>query len=400
MIINHIFRLNFAIRPSRLIAAFVLVLATLAAGCDSVTRAYDNAFGSGPAVKPSPLPPITPTASLRIVWQAGVGSSEKQVFYPAVAGGVAYATGAAGNVTGFDTESGKSKIQLAAGQPISGGVGFGAGLLMLGTTKGEVLAFDTSGKQLWKAQLPGEVLAPPEAQDGIVIARAGDSRIYALDAATGKQRWQYQRTTPALTVRTNAGALVNRGAVFAGFPGGRLVALQLANGNIGWDAVVALPRGTTELERVADITSVPVIDGNQVCAAAYQGRVACVDPSRGTLLWARDISSSAGIAIDARNLYVTDDKGAVVALEKSAGASLWKQDKLLNRRVSGPLALGRYVVVGDIEGYVHLISTLDGAFAARIPTDGSAISAAPVAIGSGTFLVQTRNGGIFAITIQ
>jgi outer membrane protein assembly factor BamB len=391
---------KYAIRPQRLIAAFALGLAMLSAGCDSVTRAYDNAFGSGPAVKPSPLTPITPTASMRIVWQASVGSSEKQVFYPAVSGGVAYATGAAGNVTGFDTQSGKSTVQLAAGQPVSGGVGFGAGLLLLGTTKGEVLAFDASGKQLWKAQLPGEVLAPPEAQNGIVIARAGDSRIYALDAATGKQRWHYQRTTPALTVRTNAGALLDRGAVFAGFPGGRLVALQLSNGSIGWDAVVALPRGTTELERVADITSLPVIDGNQVCAAAYQGRVACLDPARGTVLWARDISSSAGIAVDARNLYVTDDKGAVVALEKSAGASLWKQDKLLNRRVSGPLSLGRYVVVGDIEGYVHLISSTDGAFAARIPTDGSAISAAPVAIGSGSFLVQTRNGGIFAITVQ
>jgi len=391
---------KYAIRPQRLVAAFALGLAMLSAGCDSVTRAYDNAFGSGPAVKPSPLTPITPTASMRIVWQASVGSSEKQVFYPAVSGGVAYATGAAGNVTGFDTQSGKSTVQLAAGQPVSGGVGFGAGLLLLGTTKGEVLAFDASGKQLWKAQLPGEVLAPPEAQNGIVIARAGDSRIYALDAATGKQRWHYQRTTPALTVRTNAGALLDRGAVFAGFPGGRLVALQLSNGSIGWDAVVALPRGTTELERVADITSLPVIDGNQVCAAAYQGRVACLDPARGTVLWARDISSSAGIAVDARNLYVTDDKGAVVALEKSAGASLWKQDKLLNRRVSGPLSLGRYVVVGDIEGYVHLISSTDGAFAARIPTDGSAISAAPVAIGSGSFLVQTRNGGIFAITVQ
>ena len=317
-----------------------------------------------------------------------------------MSGGVAYATGAAGNVTGFDTENGKTTVQLAAGQPVSGGVGFGAGLLLLGTTKGEVLAFDTSGKHLWKAQLPGEVLAPPEAQNGIVIARAGDSRVYALDAATGKQRRHYQRTTPALTVRTNAGALLDRGAVFAGFPGGRLVALQLSNGAVGWDAVVALPRGTTELERVADITSLPVIDGNQVCAAAYQGRVACLEPARGTLLWARDISSSAGIAVDARNLYVTDDKGAVVALEKSAGASLWKQDKLLNRRVSGPLSLGRYIVVGDIEGYVHLISRDDGAFAARIPTDGSAISAPPVAIGSGTFLVQTRNGGIFAITVQ
>jgi outer membrane protein assembly factor BamB len=400
MIINHMFTKEYAMQPQRLIALFALALAMLTAGCESVSRAYDNAFGSGPAVKPSPLSPITPTASMRIVWQSSVGPSEKQVFYPAVSGGVVYATGAAGNVTGFDTENGKTTVQIAAGQPVSGGVGFGAGLLLLGTTKGEVLAFESTGKLLWKAQLPSEVLAPPEAQNGIVIARAGDSRIYALDAATGKQRWHYQRTTPALTVRTNAGALLDRGAVFAGFPGGRLVALQLSNGAIGWDAVVALPRGTTELERVADITSLPAIDVKQVCAAAYQGRVACLDPARGTVLWARDISSSSGIAIDARNLYVTDDKGAVVALEKGAGSSLWKQDKLLNRQVSGPLPIGRYVVVGDIEGYVHLISREDGAFAARLPTDGSPISAAPVAIGAATFLVQTRKGGVFAIAVQ
>jgi outer membrane protein assembly factor BamB len=377
-----------------------MALMVLAGGCDSIYRAYDNAFGSGPIVKPSPLSEIKPTATMKVLWQANVGSSEKQVFFPAVSGGVVFAGGAGGTVTGFDTATGNQVSQVVAGQPISGGVGFGAGLILLGTTKGEVLAFDPKGKELWKSQLPSEVLAPPAARDGLVVARAGDSRIYALDAATGKQRWQYQRTTPTLTVRSNVGLVVDRGAVFAGFAGGRLVALSLANGNIGWDAVVALPRGTTELERVADITSLPVLDGNQVCAVAFQGRVSCLDATRGSVLWARDVSSSAGLAIDARSVYVTDDKGAVVALDKGAGSSLWKQDRLLNRQVSGPLALGRYVVVGDIEGYVHLLSREDGAFAARIATDGSAISAPPVALDAGTFLVQTRKGGVYAIAVQ
>jgi outer membrane protein assembly factor BamB len=143
-----------------------------------------------------------------------------------------------------------------------------------------------------------------------------------------------------------------------------------------------------------------VIDGKQACAAAFQGRVACFDVLRGTLLWARDVSSVAGIAVDARYLYVTDDRNAVQALDKTSGASIWRQDKLSGRNVSGPLALGRYVVVGDLEGYVHLISREDGSFAARIETDGSAILAPPIALDATSFLVQTRDGGVFAITIK
>jgi outer membrane protein assembly factor BamB len=290
--------------------------------------------------------------------------------------------------------------RIEAGQRVSGGAGAGGGIVLLGTAKGEVLAFDREGKSLWKAQLTGEVLAPPESQEGTVVARTGDGRIHGLDAVSGRQKWVYQRTNPALSVRTHVGLVIERGAVFAGFPGGRLVGISLANGNVGWEAVVALPRGATELERVADITSLPVIDGPRICAAAFQGRVACFDNSRGSLLWARDVSSIAGLAVDERNLYVTDDKNAVLGLDKTSGSSLWRQDKLAGRNVSAPLSIGRYVAVGDVEGYVHLLSRDDGSFAARIATDGSAIGAPPVALSSTSFLVQTRNGGVFAITIQ
>jgi outer membrane protein assembly factor BamB len=382
-----------------LAACAAIVLAQLA-GCETISNAYNRTFSSSPAQKPAELVPIKTTATLKFLWQGSVGSADKHVFFPTISGNVVYAAGAGGNVTGFEAASGKPVAQVAAEQRISGGVGVGNGLVLLGTPRGEVLAFERGGKALWKAQLSGEVLAPPEAEDGVVVARAGDGRVYGLDAVSGKQRWIYQRSTPALSVRTHAGLVASRGAVFVGFPGGRMVALVLANGNIGWESIVALPRGATELERVADITSLPVIDGQQICAVAYQGRVACIDASRGTVLWARDVSSIAGLAVDARNVYVTDDKNAVLALDKTSGASLWRQDKLLNRGVTGPLALARHVVVGDLEGYVHVISREDGAFAARIGTDGSAILAPPVALDSNSFVVQTRNGGVFAITVQ
>jgi outer membrane protein assembly factor BamB len=279
-------------------------------------------------------------------------------------------------------------------------VGGSGSIVIVGSAKGEVLAFDSSGKQLWKAPVPGELLAPPAIDGSLVVVRVGDGRLYGLNANDGKRRWVYQRSTPALSLRSHAGVIVERGAVFAGFPGGRLVALAAATGNVGWDSVVALPRGTTELERVADVMGLPILDGERVCAVAYQGRVACFDTQSGTTIWARDMSSVSGMDADHRGAYITDDKNAIVALDKSNGASLWKQDKLANRGVSTPLAFGRFVIVGDFEGYVHLLSREDGSFAARIATDGSAIGAGPVALDANTILVQTRNGGVFAIAVQ
>lgn len=377
------------------IAAALLSLA----GCKTITDGYNKLFGA-PAPKPAALVPIQPRATLSIAWQASVGAADKGVFFPARSGGVVYAGGASGAVSGFDMARGTMATRFEAGQPASGGVGAGGGMVLLGTARGEVLAFDSGGKPLWKAQLSSAVLAPPAVAEGTVVARAGDGRVYGLDAANGKQQWVYQRSTPALSVRSHAGVVIERGGVFVGFAGGRLIALSLAKGNVGWEAVVALPRGATELERVSDVTSLPVIDGNRVCAVAFQGRVACFEATSGKLVWARDVSSAAGLGVDERYLYVTDDKNAVVALDKSTGASIWRQDRLLRRNVSAPLAIGRHVAVGDLEGYVHLLSRDDGSFAARIATDGSPILAPPVAIGLRTFLVQTRNGGVYAITIQ
>jgi outer membrane protein assembly factor BamB len=385
---------------SRRYVPAAVVAALLAAGCQTLTDGYHKVFGGLPPPKPAELVAIQPKAALKVVWQGSVGSAEKNVYFPARSGAVVYAVGAAGAVTAFDATRGSQVARIEAQTRVSGGVGASGGLVLLGTSKGEVLAFDRNGKSLWKAQVSGEVLAPPEAAEGTVVARAGDGRVYGLDAASGKQKWIYQRTPPALSVRTHAGVVLDRGAVFVGFPAGRLVALSLASGAIGWDAVVALPRGATELERAADITSLPVIDGNRVCAAAFQGRVACFDAVRGTQVWARDLSSIAGMAADDRYFYVTDDKNAVMALDKVSGASIWRQDKLLRRNVSGPLAIGRYVVVGDLEGYVHLISRDDGSFAARIATDGSPINAPPIALDLTSFAVQTRNGGVYAIAIQ
>lgn len=382
---------------TRVVVAMLLIAL---AGCSTVSSVYDRWFGSRPAAKPSPLPPLQGTLQPRIAWQANIGAAERAFFFPAVTGNVVYAAGAAGRIAGFEARTGKQVASFTAGQPLSAGVGASGSLILVGTAKGEVLAFDPSGKQLWKAQLSGEVLAPPAVEGTLVAARAGDGRLYGFEAVTGKRLWVYQRTTPALSLRTHSGIVLERGALFAGFAGGRLVALTAATGAVGWDSVVALPRGTTELERVADVAGRPSVDGDRVCAVAYQGRAACFDAQSGTTIWAREMSSASGLDTDHRSVYVTDDKNAIVALDKASGASLWKQEKLAGRGVSAPLAFGRFVLVGDFEGYVHLISREDGSFLGRAATDGSAIGAPPVALDLTSFVVQTRNGGVFAIAVQ
>ncbi len=380
------------------LGAIVLCTATTA-GCVAPGDYFDRWFGNGPAQKPAELVVFKPSATPKILWQANVGSAEKHVFSPVIIDGAVYAAGAAGQISSFEAASGKIAGRIDSKTPLSGGVGAGVKLIIAGTAKGEVLALDKSGKQVWKTQLTSEVLSAPQIDQGIVVVRTGDGRIFGLDAATGVRKWLYQRALPPLTVRTAVSVLVYRGGVFAGFPGGRLVALSIDTGNVGWEATVALPKGATELERVADVSSLPVTDGKQVCAVAFQGRLACFDLLKGAPTWGRDVSSIAGLATDNDNIYVADDKSAIIAFEKAGGASLWKQDKLYGRYISGPVVTGRYVAVGDFQGFVHFVSREDGSFVARTPTDGSPIVAQPLAFNNG-ILVQTLKGGVYAITLQ
>lgn len=381
-------------------AAFTFGLVALS-GCGFLGRTYDSWFGApAPSGKPAALTPIASPAKVRMAWQGSVGAAGKTVLFPAVSGKTVWAAAANGEVTGFGASNGAREARFSVGQLISGGVAANERMVVVATARGEIVALDRSGKAMWKTQAPGETLAPAALDGDLVIARVGDGGVQAFDAASGKRRWAYQRSAPLLSVRSHGGLTVSRGVVFAGFAGGRLIALSPDNGGVLWDSVVSLPKGATELERVADVTSPPAVDDNRACAVAYQGRLACFDTTRGTTLWTRDISSFSGIGADARNLYITDDKSAVSALDKGNGGSVWKQDKLAGRGLTRPLALGRFVIVGDYQGFVHLMSREDGSFAARLPTDGSAIAAVPVALDLSSFVVQTRNGGVFAFAVE
>ena len=262
---------------------------------------------------------------ISLTYPVGVSVTGTTALVPAFDNDAIYAASSAGNITRFDPVTGDEVWSIDTEHRLSGGVGANGGVILVATFKGEILAYDANGSQLWKSKVTSEVLSPPQIDNGVVVVRTGEGRIFGLDAVDGKRKWVYQGATPSLTVRSFAGVLVKGGGVFAGFPGGKLVAIQLASGKVGWEAAVSKPKGVTELERITDVTSLPVVDDKQICAVAYKGRVSCFEVMTGNPIWTRKVSSSAGLTMDNKYVYVSEDDGAVVAYDKNNGTVIWKK---------------------------------------------------------------------------
>ena len=373
-------------------------------GCASITDLQtdisERMFGREPANPPTPLTDFKSRAQSKVMWSAKVGNAEDFTFTPAVQDGQVYAASAGGDITRIDAISGRQAWRINAGEKLTGGVGVGANLVLVGTASGHVLAYDISGKILWKSKLSSEILSVPKAAGDLVVVRAGDSRIFGLSAIDGSRKWVYQRATPTLSLRSSAGVVIDSGAVYAGFAGGKLIALRLEDGKIVWEASVAQPRGVTEIERIADITSLPVIDGPLVYAVAFQGKVAAVDRASGRVVWGREISSYTGMNAEEARIYISHANGSIYARDYSSGKTFWKQDDLLYRHPTAPLPMGGVIAVGDVEGYVHFLDREDGSFFSRVRTMDSPILARMTALGSNGVLAQTRDGGLYAISIK
>lgn len=371
-----------------------LVLACLGVLTLGACSSTDN------APEPADLPKITEFNQLPQLWRNRVGKANDMVFAPWLSqSGIVYAVSAKGVVEGYEFATGKQVLDLKTDKPLSGGVGGDEQGFYLGTSKGEVLAYDFSGKLRWTVKVGSEVLVAPKTALGAVLVRVNDGSVVALDAKDGSRKWIYQRSLPSLTLRSQGALQITGRRVLLGMPGGKLVSLSLGDGGLQWEATVAQPRGATELERIADVASAPVSDGKIACAVAYQGRLICADIENGNVLWSRDVSSSYGVGMDLRNVYVTDELGAVYAYDKQSGRNLWKQARLYARAVTAPTVIGNFVLVGDYEGVVHLLSAEDGSFLGRAETDGSAIRLAPQIVQE-KVMVQTAKGNVAVFAIK
>ncbi len=275
---------------------------------------------------------------------------------------------------------------------ITGGAGAGSGIVLVGTSKGQVIAFSQDeGEELWRTNLSSEILSPPQSADGIAVALTEDSRVYGLNAKTGEIEWRYQQTAPLLQLRGSAPMIIHNGVVYVGFANGFISALDLETGRLLWQQAVSYPRGRSEIDRVVDVNGRMAIYENILYIVNYQGRAIAVDTLSHRLLWEKSFSSYKGLAVDEHAVFITDDDSVVWALDRETGDTLWQQTDLLYREVSAPAVYEDMVAVGDYEGYVHLMLASNGQLLGRVRADSSAINTAPVTI-NGQLLVLSSDG--------
>ncbi len=375
-----------ALRTMR--AAVAAAVLGTAAGC--------SLFGSS-RTPPDPLPVASGALKPEPLWSASLGARSGVGFVPVAIGDSVWAAAQDGTVARLDLDTGRPVWRVSIGKPLSAGVGTDGTTTVVATRDGTLVALDAQGATRWTAPVGSEVVTAPAVADGTVLLRTSDNRVLAHDAETGRRRWQYQRQNPPLVLRNSGGIAMVPGVAFVGMPGGRMVALALDSGAPRWDVPLAQPRGSTELERIADVVGSPLVIGRELCAASYQGRVGCLDAPTGSPVWIRDFSSAVGLDVDARGVVLPDANDVVHAFDRG-GQPVWQQKGFARRRLAAPLIVGSGVALGDLEGNVLWLSRTDGTLAAVTRTDGKPIVAPPASVGS-TLVVQTSGGTLHAFRV-
>lgn len=362
-------------------APVAIVLVALLSGC----------FGGATKPQPAELQAVTALVSARQSWNTRVGQVNFPLQVSVSGNSVALASGD-GTVALLDAQTGRDLWRVALNTPVAAGVGTDGKVAALVTKANEVVALQ-DGRELWRQKLGAQAFTAPFVAGDRVFVLAGDRSVSAFDGQTGRKLWTQQRPTEPLILRQSGVMLAVGDTLVVGLAG-RLAGLNPANGSIRWEAPIASPRGINDVERLVDLVGRVSRDGDNVCARAFQARIGCVNAARGNLLWTKPANGVQGIHGDDSVLFGTEADGTVNAWRRADGERLWSTDRLRYRNLTAPLLAGRSVVIGDFSGFIHLLSRDDGSLLNRLPTDGSAIAAAPVLAGN-TLIAVTHNGGVY-----
>ena len=346
------------------------------------------------SVRPDPtvLEELTPSIAGRQVWSQSIGTLKYPMGVATAAGNFITASDD-GNVVAWQAETGREVWRGQVDGRLSAGVG-SDGRYASVVTRDNVLVTLDGGKEIWRQQLPSRVSSTPLVAGERVFVMGVDRVVQAFDVLDGRKLWTFQRPGDALTLSQPGVVSAFKDTLLVG-QGAKLAGLDPLRGTVRWEVSLASPRGTNEIERLADLVGPAARAGDSVCARAFQAAVACVNAERGSLAWTRNVGGTQGVAADEDTTVAADASDRITAWRTASGDAAWSLEKLLYRSLSSPAIVNKMVVFGDVEGYVHWLSTADGTIKLRLPTDGSPVVGKPVLIGT-TLLVTTRNGGLFA----
>lgn len=352
---------------------------------------------------PAELEKFTAEVQLERSWKRNIGSGQGKLYntlMPALDGLSLYAADARGRVIAMDRDDGSVIWRKRLKERTSGAVGAGGGRVMIGTLDGEVIVLDdTNGEELWRASVSSEVLAPPQTNGDVVVVQTQDDNLVGLDISNGERRWIYEASLPVLTVRGHSTPVVNIRQVFAGLASGRVVSLAADSGTVIWEERVAQPQGRSELERMVDIDGQLLLTDNALYVAAFQGNLAAIEPESGTVRWQHPASSHGGPGAGFGSVYISHANGAVEAFDQGRPRSLWRNESLLRRKLTAPVAFSSYVAVADFEGYVHLLAQTDGRLVGRVRVDRKGVRVPPIALGD-TLYVYGNSGNLVALKLR
>ncbi|MCF8208527.1 MAG: outer membrane protein assembly factor BamB [Rhodoferax sp.] len=359
----------------------VIVAVVTMAACSGPERIKPVELGTNPAL-----------IGVRPVWNANIGSVRFPLAIKAL-GNSLFVAGSEGVVAEIDVRTGGDIWRTTVPGNLTAGVGTDGRTTAVVGRSNEVIAL-VAGRELWRQKLQATTLTAPLVAGARVFVLLADRSVLAFDAASGRKLWQQQRAGDPL-VLGQAGIIMAVGDTLVTGLGGRLVGMNPHNGSVRWDTIIASSRGTNDVERLVDLVAGVSRLGEQVCVRAFQTMVACADADKGRMLWSKAANGATGLSGDAGAVYGSESDGKVAAWRRTDGERLWTSERLRFRSLSGPVAVGRSVVVGDETGLLHFLSREDGAPLNRVATDGSAVSATPVLVGE-TLIVVTQRGSVFA----
>lgn len=354
-------------------------------------------------LEPAELIDFETKVPIKKLWSAKLGDDAEFLriaLRPVGDGNRIYAASFDGNVSAFDPETGKQVWRNKLDITLSSGPGVGDDVVVVVAADGFVVALDTNdGTERWRAYIGGESLATPLVFGERVVVQTVDNQLRALSVFDGSEQWSIEQSTPTLTIRGTTSPVQSGQTVITGFDNGRLVAVDLASGDVQWESMLSPPSGRSDLDRLADIDGDIAVVGQDIYASGYHGRVASLAAESGQVLWARELSSFEGVTADWNSVYTTLENGEVVAMDRNTGTEIWRQSALLRREPTVPVSFRTTIAVGDLEGYLHFFSNVDGEPAARVRAGKHAIVSTPIVVADRLY-VQSDDGTISAWVVK
>lgn len=378
-------------------AVLVTSLVLGLSACSSISL---NPFSDSGALKPAPLAEFKPSLGVAVLWKKNVSPVDTDSFQPVVSDDVLYVADGKGMLRALDAASGAVRWEAKQDKGFTAGVGVTADTVAAVSAGNELYAFNFEGKAKWNITLPSDSVTPPLGVAGLIVVRTIDYAVSAYSSESGALMWRYQRQLPSLTLRNSSPVAFNNGRVYAGYPGGRVVGIDVNNGALVWEGSLGNTSGTTEIERISDVTGAPQYNFREVCAASFQGNVGCLDSTTGRLIWSQPMSAPSGASVDDRYLIAANELGDMLAFARGTGNQTWRIDTFQRRIPTTPTVAGRAVVVGDFEGYLHFIDRDTGKTLNRIKFGSKGLSSPAVAFGESNLVVQSKSGELAVLAVN